>query len=144
MIFSKHGLYNRENFYVTVVVDGSFAVSLQMERVDHVDIVQICSGSFVGKVYRMFQRKVPDREGLVFCITGMDTAFVLMVELGKAGCHLSASRSRCGNDNERTGCLDVLVLSVSLIAHDQRHIMRVARNRVVNVNRDAELLQSLF
>ena len=67
-----------------------------------------------------------------------------MVELGKAGCHLSASRSRRGNDNERAGCLDVLVLSVSLIAHDQWHIMRIARNRVVNVNRDAELLQSLF
>ena len=71
-----------ENFYVTVVVDGSFAVSLQMERVDHVDIVQICSGSFVGKVYRMFQRKVPDREGLKFCIAG----FLLLVCIrGKAG-----------------------------------------------------------
>ena len=115
-----------------------------MERVDHVDIVQIGGSSLVSQVDRVLQRQIPDREGLIFCIAGVYTAFVLMVKLGKAGCHLSASRSRCGNDNERAGCLDVLVLSVSLIAHDQRHIMRVARNRVVNVNRDAELLQSLL
>ena len=115
-----------------------------MERVDHVDIVQIGGSSLVSQVDRVFQRQIPDREGLIFCIAGVYTAFVLMVKLGKAGCHLSASRSRCSNDNERAGCLDVLVLSVSLIAHDQRHIVRIARNRVVNVNRDAELLQSLF
>ena len=115
-----------------------------MERVDHVDIVQIGGSSLVSQVDRVLQRQIPDREGLIFCIAGVYTAFVLMVKLGKAGCHLSASRSRCGNDNERAGCLDVLVLSVSLIAHDQWHIMRIARNRVVNVNRDAELLQSLL
>ena len=115
-----------------------------MERVDHVDVVQIGGSSLVSQVDRVLQRQIPDREGLIFCIAGVYTAFVLMVKLGKAGCHLSASRSRCGNDNERAGCLDVLVLSVSLIAHDQRHIVRIARNRVVNVNRDAELLQSLF
>ena len=115
-----------------------------MERGDHVDIVQIGGSSLIGQVDRVLQRQIPDREGFIFGIAGVYTAFVLVVKLGKTGCHLSASRSRCGNDNERACRFDVFVLSISLIAYDQRYIVRVARNCVVNVNRDAELLQSLF
>ena len=33
----KHCLYNRENFYITVVVNCCFAVGFQMERIDHID-----------------------------------------------------------------------------------------------------------
>ena len=35
----KHSLKNREDFYITIVVNGSFAVCFQMEWIDHVDIV---------------------------------------------------------------------------------------------------------
>ena len=31
----------------------------------------------------MLKRNVPDREGLKFCVAGLDAAFILMVELGE-------------------------------------------------------------
>ena len=37
--FFKNSAQNRENLNVAVVVDGGNAVSFQMERVDHVDVV---------------------------------------------------------------------------------------------------------
>ena len=67
-----------------------------------------------------------------------------MVELGKAGCHLSASRSRSCDNDERTCCLDIIVLSVTFIADDERDIARVAVNLVVAVNLKTELFQFVF
>ena len=67
-----------------------------MEGVDHIDIVQVSSRSLVSEVYRMLQREVPDREGLVFRIAGADAALEIMVELGQAGRHLTAAGTRSG------------------------------------------------
>ena len=63
-----------------------------------------------------------------------------MVELGKAGGHFSASRSRCGNDNEGTCCLNIIIFSVSFIADDERNIARIAVDFIVAVYLEAELL----
>ena len=52
----KQSVQHRENLDVTIVVDGNLAVSLIVERVDHVHIVQVGSCSLVGNVYRMLQR----------------------------------------------------------------------------------------
>ena len=140
----KHGLYNRENFYVTVIVDGSFAVSLQMERVDHVDIVQICSGSLVGKVYRMFQRNVPDREGLEFCIAGFYSTFVFVVKLGKAGCHLSTSWSRGRDHDQRSGSFNIIILSITFVTYNEGSVAWIAGDQVKLVDTDSQLLQTFF
>ena len=49
----EHGVHHGENLNVAVVVYGGFAVGLQMERVDHVHIVQIGGGGLVGQIYRV-------------------------------------------------------------------------------------------
>ena len=44
----EEGVQHWEYFDVAVVVDRGTAIGLQMERVDHVDIVQIGRGSLVS------------------------------------------------------------------------------------------------
>ena len=60
-----------------------------MIGVDHVYIIQIGSSCFIGKIYRMMQGKVPDREGLKLGISAADPVQRVMVELTDAGCHLA-------------------------------------------------------
>ena len=44
----KDGAEHRIDLNVAVVVDGGLSVSLEMERVDHVHIVQVCSCGLVS------------------------------------------------------------------------------------------------
>ena len=74
-------IQHRENLDVTIVVDSCLVISLEVEGVDHVHIVQVCCSSLVGDVYRVLQRQVPHREGLELGITSADTTLVLVVEL---------------------------------------------------------------
>lgn len=75
----KNRVQNRKYFYVTVVVDGRLTVGFQMERVDHVDVVQICGCRLICEVDRMLQRQIPDRKCLEFGISCMDSAFMFMI-----------------------------------------------------------------
>ena len=50
-----------------------------MERVNHVDIVQVGCSSLVSDVDRMLQRQVPYREGLKLSITGTNATLVLII-----------------------------------------------------------------
>ena len=52
-----------------------------MERIDHVDIVQVSRCCLICQVDRMFQRNVPDRESLEFRISGTDTSAMLLIKL---------------------------------------------------------------
>ena len=115
-----------------------------MEGVDHIDIVQVSRRSLVSEVYRMLQREVPDREGLVFRIAGADAALEIMVELGQAGRHLTAAGTRSSNDDERTCRLNVLVAAVSVIADDERDVGGIARDGVVAVDLHAQGFQTLL
>ena len=83
-----------------------------MERVNHIDIVQVSCRRFIGQIDRVLERDIPDRECLKFCITGLNAALVFMVQLGKAGCHLAAARARCRNDDQRAFGLDVLIQEI--------------------------------
>ena len=55
---------NREDLNITVVVDGCLSIGLQMERIDHIHIVEVCCSRFIRQIYRMLQRQIPDRECL--------------------------------------------------------------------------------
>ena len=44
----------RENLDIAVIVYGCFAIGFKMERVNHVDVVQIGGCSLVGKINRVF------------------------------------------------------------------------------------------
>lgn len=137
----EQGVQHREYLDVPVVVDRRLAVGLQVERIDHIHIVQIRCGGLVGDVDRVLQRKVPDRERLELGIAGGHSLLVLVVELAKAHGHLATTRPRSRHDDERTCGLHVVVLPVPLFGIDQGHIVRVALDRVVVVGLDAHLLE---
>ena len=67
-----------------------------------------------------------------------------MVELGKAGCHFSASRSRRGDNNEWTFGFNVIIFTITFIADDQRNIARITVDGVVAVNLDAHGFELVF
>ena len=111
----EEGVEDRENLDVAVVVDGRLAVGLQVERVDHVDIVEVGGGRLVGDVDRMFERQAPYGEGLELGISGLYAALVFVVELAEAYGHLAAAGSGGGDDHQRPGGLDVVVLAETLV-----------------------------
>ena len=95
----KQSIKNREYLDVAIVVDSCLVVCLQMEWVDHVDVVQVGSSGLVGNVDRMLQWQVPDGEGLELGITRTDATFVLVIQLTQADGHLTRTRSRSSNDD---------------------------------------------
>ena len=90
-----------------------------MKRVDHVYIIQVCRSCLVGQIYRMLQWDVPDREGLKLRVTRRDSPFMLMVELGEAGSHLSAAGARSCDNHQGPLCFNVFIFAVSVVAYDQ-------------------------
>ena len=113
-----------------------------MERIDHIHIVQISSSSFISQIYRMLQWNIPDREGLKLRIACMDAPLVFVVQLGQTGGHFSTSWSRCSDDNQRTGSLDIIIFSITFITDDQRNIARVARNHIMGIYLDTQFLKT--
>ena len=71
-----------------------------MERIDHVDVGKISGCRFISNVNGMLERNAPDGECLEFCISGLDPALILVIELGKTGSHLSGTGTGSGNDDE--------------------------------------------
>ena len=73
----KHG----ENFHVAIVVDGGFPVSLEVKRVNHVDVVKVRRCRLVSDVYGVLKRQIPDGKSLEFGIAGFDSALVVVIKL---------------------------------------------------------------
>ena len=122
----EHSRKDRVDLYITVVVDCGLTVCFQMERIDHIHIIEVGSCSLVSKVYRVLKRYIPDRECLEFCISGLYAAFVFVVELGETCGHLTASRARCCNDDERSCGLDIIVLAVAFVADDLFYVVWIS------------------
>ena len=114
-----------------------------MEWVDHVDIHEVGSSSFVGDVDRVLEREVPHREGLELGISSRDAALMLVVELRQTHSHLSAARTRSSDDDERTSCLHIVVLAEAFVRVDEGNVLWIAVDGVVIVSLDAETLQTL-
>ena len=72
-----------------------------MERVYHVNVVQVGSSGFVSDVYRMLKRKIPYGECLELGISGSYATLVLIVQLTEADCHFAATRTGSSNDDQR-------------------------------------------
>ena len=114
-----------------------------MERIDHVDILQICRGGLVGKVDRVFERDVPDGEGFKLGVARFHTVLVFVIQLRKAGRQLAGAGAGCGHNDERARGLDEIVLAVSLIGDDQIDVHRVALDGIVQIGMLAALFQHL-
>ena len=114
-----------------------------MEGVDHVHIVEVGSGCLIGDVNWVLQWQTPYGEGLKLCISGSHTSFVLIVKLRETCCHLTASRTRGRNDYKRTGSLYEVVLSESLVAGNELHVVWIAVDRVVDIRLYSHSLQTV-
>ena len=114
-----------------------------MEGVDHVNVVQVCGCGLVGDVDRMAEGKVPDREGLELGVAGLNAAFVLLVQLAKAYCHLSAAGAGSRDNYQRLGCFYVVVLTEAFVRINKGYVVGVAFNCVVIVHLDVHVLQAL-
>ena len=115
-----------------------------MERVDHVHIVQIGGRRFVGKVDRVVERKIPDRERLKLRIPGALTALVMMIELGKTRRHFAAAGAGRGHDDERAGRFDKIALAEAVGRYDQREVGGVVGDDVMAVDRHIERFEPLL
>ena len=129
----QDGLHDGEGFHVPVVVDGGLAVGLQVERVDHVHVVQIGGGGLIGQVYRMLQGDVPDGEGLKLGVACHHAPAVLVVHLAQAGGQLAAARAGRGDHHQRLGGFNIGIGAVARVAADVLHRGRIAGNGPVDV-----------
>ena len=111
----EQAVQDGEDFHVAVVVDRLDPVRLQVEGIDHVDVVEVGSGRLVGDVHRVIQRNVPDREGLPLRVPRLDPALVVVVQLRQAGRHLARTRAGSRHDDEVAAGLHVLVGAVALV-----------------------------
>ena len=96
----KHGVENGKDLHITVIVDRGFAVGFQMERIDHIYIVQIRRGSFVSQVDGMAQRQIPDGESFKFRISGFHAPLVFVPDLTQAGGHFPAAGAGSRYDHQ--------------------------------------------
>ena len=135
----KHGEY----FNVPVVIHGRFAVCFQVERVYHVHVVKVSRRRLIRNVYRVLQRQVPYRERFKFSIASPYAALMLMIKLAQAHRHLSAARSRRGNNYQRPAGFYVFVLAVAFGADYQLHVARIALYRIMPVYADAQPFKPL-
>jgi len=133
----QHG----EGVHVAVVVDGDLPIGLLVEGIDEIEVADIGRGRLVGDVDRVFQRDVPDREGLEFGVSAPYAAPVFMVYLGQAGGHLAAAGARAGHDHQGAFRFYVLVGAVSLVAHHQVNVGGIALGVPVRVDLDVLPLQ---
>ena len=140
----KDRVEKREDFYVAVVVDAGLLVGLEVERIDHVDIVQIRRSCLIGEVDRVVEGQVPYRESLKFGVAGLDASAVFVIELREAGRHLAASGAGSGHDHKGTAGLDVVVAAIAVFADDQRDINGISGNGIVPVYLKPQGLKLLF
>lgn len=74
----------------------------------------------------MFERYVPDREGLVFRISRFHIHLMIVVDLSETGRHLSAAGSGSCHQDKILGQWDMIVVAESVLAEDHVRIMRIS------------------
>ena len=131
----------RENLHIPVIVHCGFPISFQVERIDHVYIVEIGSCRFIGHIHRMLQRKVPDGEGFELGISCLNPSLMLMIQLGKTGSHFAAAGSGSGYDNEGPGSFHILIPAIAFIADDKINIIGIAFDHIMKEGTDSQIIQ---
>ena len=111
--------------------------------VDHIDVTEVGSGSFVGDVDGVLERQSPDGEGLELGVAGIDAFFVLVVELRERRGELAGARTGGGNDHERLGGLDIGVGAVALVGHNGVDIGGVAFGKGMKIWLDMVVFELL-
>ena len=138
----EQSVEHRENLYIAVVIDGSLAVGFKVEGVYHIHIVEVGRSSLIGDIDRVLQREAPYGEGLELGITGLDAAFMLVVELAQTYSHLAASGAGSGDNHQRTRSLDIVVVPEALVGGNKPHIGRIALDGVMIVSGNAHAFEA--
>ena len=112
-----------------------------MERIDQVEVADVCRGRLVGNIHGVPEGQIPDGESLEFRIAGFYAVSILVVKLRQAGGQLTASRAGAGYDDERLFRFDAVIGAIALIADDGLHVRRVALGKTMGVNPDPPPLQ---
>ncbi len=138
----EEGVEHWKYLDVAVIVDSRFSICLEVEGVDHVYIVEVGRRCFVGNVDGVFQRKAPHGECFELGISGFDAAFVFVVELAEAHSHFAASRARGCDDDQRPGCLYIVVAAEAFVRVDEVNVGGIAVDDVVEVGGDADVFET--
>ena len=141
---SHHGFEHAEDLNIAVIVNRDLTVGFQMIGVDHIHISEVSGSRLVGKIDGMLEGKIPHGEGFEFCIAGCDTSLVLVVELGEAGCHLTAAWTGGGDDHQGSGGFDIVVATKALLADDVSHIRGIVGDGIMAIDLDTQLLHGFF
>ena len=115
-----------------------------MIRVYHIYITQICRSRFIRKVYRVGKRNIPNWEGFKLGIARFHPMFMLMVKLGEADCHLTASRPRCGNYYKGMFCFYIIIFTIAFITYNSRYIIWITRYRIMPVYLNSKCFKFLL
>ena len=52
-----------------------------MIGVNHINVIKVCRCSLIGKIYGVFERKIPDREGFKLCVARLVAPLIFMIKL---------------------------------------------------------------
>ena len=132
----KDFLKDWEDVEVTIIVDDLFAVMLEVEVVDHVDVAEVGSGGFVSNVDGVTERERPDGESFELGISSVDAFLVFVIKLREAGGEFAGAGAGGRNDDERSGRLDVRIGAIAFVGNDGGDIGGVAFGESVKVGFD--------
>src|SRR4030042_822009 len=125
-----------ERFYVAVIIYSLNIIGFKMMFINQHPVFQVSGGGFIGKVYHMIDRQVPDRECFKFSITGLDPFLIIMVKAAQAGGKLAAARTRSGNYHNWIFGFYIFVSPVSLVAYNKVNISRISPYRMMKIYLD--------
>ena len=113
-----------------------------MERVNHIDIVEVGGSGLIGYVDRVTEREIPHGEGLKFGIARFDASLVLVEKLAQTHGHLAAAGAGGCDDDKRLGSLNIIVAAEALVRCYEADIGRVAVDDVMYIAFDAHALEA--
>ena len=115
-----------------------------MPRVNHINIVKVCRCRLVCNINRVVKGQIPNREGFKFCIACLNATLVFVIKLRKAGCHFSASGTRCSDYNKLSLSFDIIIFAVALLTYNMAYACRVAVDKIVMIAGDTCFFKLIF
>src|SRR5690554_5380031 len=113
-----------------------FAICRELEVVDLIHIADIGCCRLVGHIHRVIDRKVPNRKGLEFSISTLETVPIIVIQLTETGGKFSTPWSRRGNNNHGMLSLYVGVRSISFITDIRIDVGWIPIGRLMRIDLD--------
>ena len=108
----------REGFNISIIIYSYFIVGVKVEGIDHIDILQIDCGCFIGNVQWMFQRNVPYWKSFELGVASCMSFLAFMIQLVQTSSEFAASWSRSCHYNDWFSCFNVFVFPKPIFRND--------------------------